>query len=373
MERRNDLKPPLFIDGYLVATTLALVSFSVLMLYSTTGILSQERFGDSLFYVKRQGVSVILGLVAMWIASKTKSEQLQKISPYLLPASLFLLVLTLIPGLSDSAGGAKRWVKLGPIRFQPGEFVKLMMVIFMAGYYARHEAKLRDFVTGILKPLMLVGCVGFLFLCQPDFGSTVVLIGVSIAMAAAAGIRFKYLSYAVLFLVIALGALVVISPYRLARITTFLSPFSDVSGKGYQLIQSLIAVGTGQLTGVGLGESQQKLFFLPAAHTDFIFAVIAEELGFIGCLAIIGLFLIYLWRGLRLASAHADDTFAYSLSVGLTLLVVLPALLNIGVVTGILPTKGMVLPLLGYGGTNLISTMTVVGFLLAFARTSQRN
>ncbi len=373
LTRRKDLKPPLLIDAYLVAATLVLVASSLVMLYSTTGILSQERFGDPLFYVKRQTVAALVGLIGMWLCSRARSEHLQKLSPFLLVISLLLLVLPLLPGIGDAAGGARRWVHLGPVRFQPGEFVKLLFVVYMAGYFSRHERELKGFFAGVFKPLMMVGFVGVLFLLQPDFGSTVVLATVTLAMGAATGMRFRYLGMAAMFLALAMGGLVLVSPYRLARILSFLSPMNDVSGKGYQLIQSLIAVGSGQLTGVGLGESQQKLFFLPAAHTDFIFAVIAEELGFTGCVAVVGIFLLFLWRGLRIASRLAEDTFAFSLTVGLTMLIVLPALLNVGVVIGLLPTKGMVLPLLGYGGSSLIACLMVVGLLLSFARTLSRS
>ena len=372
VKRHHDLKPPLLIDAYIVAAALVLVAFSIVMLYSTTAIVSQERFGDPLFYVKRQAAAAMVGFLVMWLASRAQPEHLRKLSPPLLFISLFLLLLPLLPGIGNAAGGARRWAQLGLVRFQPGEFVKVFFIIFMAGYLSRHEHELKGFMTGVGKPLLLVGAIGCLFLLQPDFGSTAVLAAVTLAMGAAAGMRFRYLGMAALLLALAVGVLVLVSPYRLARVLTFLSPWSDASGRGYQLIQSLIAVGTGQLTGVGLGESQQKLFFLPAAHTDFLFAVIAEELGFIGCAAVVALFLVILWRGLRIAGRLADDTFAFSLSVGLTMLIVLPALLNIGVVIGLLPTKGMVLPLLGYGGSSLIACLLVVGLLLSFARALSR-
>ena len=371
--RRNDLKPPLVSDGYILGVALILVAFSLVMLYSTTAIVSQEHFGDALFYVKRQAAAGMVGLLVMWLASRLEVEKLRTISPYLFAVCLGLLILPLVPGLGDAAGGAKRWVKLGFIRFQPGEFVKVLFVVFMAGYFSRHEGKLKGFIAGVGKPLLLVGAIGCLLLRQPDFGSTVVIAAVTVAMAAVSGLRIRYLGFAALVMSFAMGLLVLFSPYRMSRIINFLNPLRDVSGKGYQLIQSLIAVASGQVTGVGLGESQQKLFFLPAAHTDFLFAVIAEELGFFGCVAVITLFLIILWRGISVASKFADDTFLFSLTVGLTLLIVLPALLNVGVVTGILPTKGMVLPLVGYGGSSLIACLGVVGLLLSMARVARRH
>jgi cell division protein FtsW len=368
---QRELRPPVVVDFVLLTVTVALVGFSILMLYSTTGIISQEKFGDPLFYVKRQMIAAVLGMIALFIVARLPLKLLKRFSPYCLPICLFLLALPLIPGLGESSGGATRWVRFGPIRFQPGEMVKLLFILYIAGYFARHESKLQSLSRGVVKPLLLVGVVAFLYLLEPDFGSSAVLVGVTLAMATAAGIRLRYVGLLVLVACCALGALVVVSPYRMSRVMSFLAPWEDASGSGYQLIQSLIAVGSGELTGVGLGDSQQKLFFLPAAHTDFIYAVIAEELGFIGGVAILLGFLLFLWRGFRLAGKLTGDTFAYCLAVGLTLLIVLPALLNVGVVTGVLPTKGMVLPLVGYGGTSLISCLIAVGLLLGLTRNAE--
>jgi cell division protein FtsW len=205
-------------------------------------------------------------------------------------------------------------------------------------------------------------------LLQPDFGSSAVIVVVVLSMALSTGVRLSHLAFCSLAVIFAAAVLVAISPYRMMRIVSFLSPFADASGKGYQLIQSLIAVGTGQLSGVGLGGSQQKLFFLPAAHTDFIFAVISEELGFVGGIFVIFGFLVFMWRGLLLAKSVRHDTFLFALAVGLTMMIVAPALLNVGVVIGLLPTKGMVLPLVGYGGSSLMACMAVVGLLLGIRR-----
>jgi cell division protein FtsW len=248
-----------------------------------------------------------------------------------------------------------------------------MFVIFLAGYFARNEGSIGDVINGVLKPFLLLGCIAVPLLMQPDFGSTAVMAVVTFGIAVSLGVKLRWILVGLIAAGGLAAILVAVSPYRMMRIVSFLSPTADSSGKGYQLIQSLIAVGTGELTGVGLGGSQQKLFFLPAAHTDFIFAVIAEELGFVGCLGVIVAFLVFLWRGLLLASRLADDTFACGLAVGLTLLIVAPAFLNMGVVLGLLPTKGMVLPLVGYGGSSLISSLFGVGLLLALSRSFQSN
>jgi cell division protein FtsW len=246
------------------------------------------------------------------------------------------------------------------------------MVVFMAGFFAQQGVQVRSFVNGIIKPFSMVSMVAALLLLQPDFGSSAVIVSVTLAMALACGVRLSHMFYCSVAVAVAAGILVWISPYRMMRVVSFLSPFSDVSGKGYQLIQSLIAVGTGQLTGVGLGSSQQKLFFLPAAHTDFIFAVICEELGFVGGIVVLLGFLVVMWRGLLLAKGVRGDPFLYAMAVGLTMIIVAPALLNVGVVIGLLPTKGMVLPLVGYGGSSLIACMGVVGLLLAVKREGDR-
>ncbi|MFM1846949.1 MAG: hypothetical protein RL417_423 [Pseudomonadota bacterium] len=372
-ETRRELRAPFVVDTPLVVTTVALVLFSIIMVYSTTGVLAQEKFGDSLFFFKRQALAAGIGFVLMLLCSRIDLSILKRISPYLFFICVGLLLLTMIPGIGDRAGGAQRWVQLPFIRFQPAEFIKLMFVIFIAGYYSRHEGQVGNFLQGIVKPFFLFGFIAVPLLLQPDFGSTAVIALVTFGMAVALGVRLRWVVIGVVCAAIAAGILVYLSPYRMMRVVSFLSPMADASGKGYQLIQSLIAVGTGEVTGVGLGGSQQKLFFLPAAHTDFIFAVIAEELGFVGCLCVIAAFMVFLWRGLVLAGRLADDTFECALAVGLTLLVVAPAFLNMGVVLGILPTKGMVLPLVGYGGSSLIASLVGVGFLLALARSFQKN
>jgi cell division protein FtsW len=338
------------------------------MVYSTTGIISQEKLGDSLYYAKRQTISAVLGSILMVIGMRVPISLLRRAAPYLFGLSLFLLLLPLTPGIADRAGGASRWVKFGPIRFQPAEFVKVFMVIFMAGFFARRESQITSFFHGIVKPFSLVGMAAALLLLQPDFGSSAVIIVVVLCMALATGVRLSHMALCTLVVAIVMGILVLISPYRMMRVVSFLSPFADASGKGYQLIQSLIAVGTGQLNGVGLGASQQKLFFLPAAHTDFIFAVISEELGFVGGLITIFGFLVVMWRGFLVARSVRHDTFLFALAVGLTMMIVAPALLNVGVVIGLLPTKGMVLPLVGYGGSSLMACMGVVGLLLGIRK-----
>lgn len=364
----QDLRSPRFYDVVILSIVFILVGLSVVMVYSTTGVISSEKFSDPLFYLKRQVTSVVLGFVILFLCARINIERLKTFSPFCLPICLLLLFMTLLPGVGESSGGAKRWVNLFIIRFQPGEIVKVLFAVFIAGYLGRHENKLHFFTDGVLKPFTMVALVCGLLLIQPDFGSASVIAIISFAMIAATGVRLRYMALCGIALLMSAVTLVLVSPYRMRRIISFLNPWADPAGKGYQLIQSLIAVGTGQVSGVGLGASQQKLFFLPAAHTDFIYAVIGEELGFVGCVAVLLLFVLFLWRGLTIAAKLSDRPFSFALAIGLTLLVVAPALLNVGVVTGMLPTKGLVLPLVGYGGTSLVACMAAIGLLLALNR-----
>ncbi|RMG40262.1 MAG: putative lipid II flippase FtsW [Candidatus Dadabacteria bacterium] len=364
----ESLSKPRHFDVILLLTAIALVGFSVVMVYSTTGVMSQEKFGDHLYFVKRQLLAIVIGLTLMAACSRVSLRHLQVLSPFLLFCAAAGTLLPLLPGLGLAGGGAYRWVMLGPIRFQPAEFSKLFFVIFLAGFFARHESQLCTFSYGIFKPGLLTLLVAGPLLFQPDFGSFAILSVVSVIMAMLAGVRLRHIVFSVMTLAVGMGSLIAVSPYRMKRVLAFLSPFSDPAGKGYQLIQSLIAIGSGQTTGVGLGAGQQKLFYLPAAHTDFIFAVVGEELGFVGCSVLLLVFVIFLWRGLKLSSRLVNNVFAFSLSAGLTLIIVVPALLNVGVVTGLLPTKGLVLPLVGYGGSSIVASLMAVGLLLAVAR-----
>ncbi|MCB0339600.1 MAG: putative lipid II flippase FtsW [Bdellovibrionales bacterium] len=365
--RRKPL--PFFSDKFILVIAFVLVFFSLLMIYSATGNVSQEKYGDAYLFVRRQSLAAILGFVLLFSVSYINVEWLRKVALGFFVLAVLLLLLVCIPGIGSKAGGAQRWIGVGPLHFQPSELCKIFVVISLAGFLSRREGKLKYFVPGVVVPVAFLSVAAVLLLIQPDFGSVAVLFSVALCMMLASGVRFRHFLYSGFACMVAGGILIATSPYRMKRILSFMNPWDDSQGKGYQLIQSLIAVGSGKATGVGLGASQQKLFFLPAAHTDFIFAVIAEELGFIGAVALLILFMLLLWRGLLLAGRLADDTFLFNLALGLTLLLVVPALLNIGVVIGLLPTKGLALPLISYGGSSLICSLLTVGLLLAVGRT----
>lgn len=355
-------------DFFLLALTFVLVGFGLLMVYSTSMAMSQSRFGTPYHFVSRQSVAAMIGFIGLLLMSRVSLDQVRRVSPYLLLAAIAVLILPLIPGLGHTANGATRWVSLPGIRFQPSELARPCFVIFLAGYFARQQSKLDRFSYSLLRPLLILGLVSSFLLLQPDFGSTAILAAITIGMALAAGVPWKHLLILAGSL-ISLGAtLIMTSPYRFERVLSFLDPVKDRFGRGYQLVQSLIAVATGEFNGKGFGNSTQKLHYLPDAHTDFIFAVIAEELGFAGSITVIILFLLLLWRGCIIASRFTEDTFYFTLATGLTLLLVVPGLINIGVVTGVLPTKGLPLPFIGYGGTSMVSGLLIIGLLFGLSR-----
>ncbi len=369
----RQLKPPFLIDLTLLLTAVIISSLSLLMIYSTTGVSAADKFGDAYYFVKRQGVAVIIGFTGLYLATNIKLTSIRKLSPYCLWIAMGLVLITFIPGVGRSSGGAQRWINLPLISFQPAEVAKIFYVIFLAGYFSRREDKLGHWLYSIVIPLIFIIMLCSLLLKQPDFGSSAIIASVTFAMILLAGVKPKHLIYSFVPVVIAGVYLVATSSYRMKRIMAFLSPDEDLLGRGYQLSQSLIAVSAGSWTGVGIGAGKQKLHFLPAAHTDFLFAVIAEEWGFLGGIVIIAAFLMIFWRGTRIAKRLLPDQFLFGLAFGLTMLLIIPMLLNIGVVTGVLPTKGLVLPMLGYGGSSMISSLIIIGILLALAKHCYRN
>lgn len=356
------------IDSWILGAALLLLAMGVLMVFSTTAVSSQEAHGDSALMVRHHFVHVVLGLCAFLVCLAFPPQKLYDLAVPLLLFALTLLLITLIPGIGYVAGGARRWLVLGPIRVQPGEIAKLSAIIYFASYIERHQAKMHTFFSGVVIPLSVLCAFAAMLLLEPDFGSTVIILAVVFSQLFLV-CRLRHMALVGAGAAVTLLALVILSPYRMRRFVSFLDPFQDASASGYQLIQSLIAVGSGGYTGTGLGAGKQKLFYLPAAHTDFIFAVIAEELGIFGALAVLALFLVILIRGLRITRRLLDRPYLSSLALGCTLLMVVPAVLNMGVVLGLLPTKGMVLPLVAYGGTAMVVHLAVLGILLRLSRT----
>jgi cell division protein FtsW len=353
-------------DPTLLAAVLFLTMLGVVMVYSSSAVYAAAKLHDGLWFFKRQAAGALVGLGALLVAMKIGYQRLEKLAVPLLLLAVVLLILVQVPGLGHAAGGARRWLRLGPLTFQPSEVAKIALVIWLSRSLAKKGDRVRDFSVGFLPHLLVVGLFALLLLLEPDFGTTVVLAALTFALLFVAGARLTWLFGIVLAAVPVVLVLVWRSPYRLQRVLTFLDPWKDPRGHGYQTVESLLGFGAGGAFGVGLGESHQKLFFLPAAHTDFILSIVGEELGFAGVLCVLALFAALVWRGLKAAHA-ASDAFGAYLALGLTLLFSLEALVNAGMALALLPTKGMALPFLSYGMSQVIASLFAAGILLSIS------
>ncbi len=358
-------------DRWLLIITLLLTGFGMLMIYSSTSVVTPtlaKRNITEFYYFKKHLFTVAVGLIVMFAASKVSPALLRKLAIPLLLVSFVLLILVFVPGIGVSAGGAKRWIRLWPSTFQPSELVKLAMVIFLARFMSMPEYRADRFFY-FFMPVAIMGIFQVVFLGQPDFGAAMSLGVLTIGMLFLSGVRLRYIASLLLFCIPIVIKLLQ-EPYRLKRITSFLDPWKDAKGSGFQLVQSFIALGSGGLTGVGLGKSRQKLDFLPEVHTDFIFSMIGEELGFIVATIVVVLFAVIFLRGVSIANRAKSD-FVYYLSYGLSMMLAFQALVNFSVVTGLLPTKGLPLPFISYGGSSLFVNMIAVGILINVSRPEQ--
>jgi len=354
-------------DWWLLLATAALAGLGVVMVLNASYFFAQNRYQDPLLFFRKHVMALVWGTVALAAVSRVRLKWFERLAYPLAAGFAVLLVLTLIPGLGAVRGGARRWLALGPFSFQPSEFAKVAVVLFLARILSLRRESLRHFTTGLLPPLVAVGTCVLLIVAQPDFGTAAIVILVLGFMVWGGGARPAHLFGLTLLAIPPVIYAVVHAPYRLRRVLAFLDPWRYSQDIAFQLVQSLIAFGSGGLTGVGLGESQQKMFFLPEAHTDFIFALVGEELGVLGALGVLGLFALLGMRGFRIALRHPDP-FGSLLAFGLTLLILLEAIVNVGVVVGLLPTKGLALPFLSYGGSALVCSMIEIGILTALSR-----
>tara|TARA_B100000949_G_scaffold162348_1_gene143084 strand:+ start:97 stop:1251 length:1155 start_codon:yes stop_codon:yes gene_type:complete len=355
------------IDKLLLITIITLLIGGMVMLASASMPLAERSFGDPFAYLYKQSSAVFLGIIASLIFFLTPSQYWEKLGILTPIFAIGLLSLVFIPDLGVTVNGATRWIKWGPLpNIQVVDPARLLFFLYIAGYCVRQQEQLRMTFVSFLKPMIFIVPACLLLLLQPDFGSTVVLLIVTAALFFVAGFKFRYFTVIVLALVGILGLLAYISPYRMARITSFMNPWDDPFNSGYQLTQSLIAIGRGQWFGVGLGEGVQKLFYLPEAHTDFIFAVIAEELGLIGSLLIIGLYAVLIWRifSIALKAINRKRIFQGYLSFAIALWFTTQVIINIGVNMGLLPTKGLTLPLISYGRSSMIITLITLAIVL---------
>ncbi|MFQ5895507.1 MAG: putative lipid II flippase FtsW [Nitrospinota bacterium] len=362
------MKSPPF-DRALLGCALALTAFGLVMVNSAGALLALDRYGDPYLFAKRQGLAAAAGLGTMFLAARMDYRRLERLSLPLLALTLLLLAAVFLPGLGRSAGGARRWLQLGPAVMQPAEFAKLALVVFASAALVRRGERLREFTSGYLPVAVPVGAALLLIALQPDLGSALLMSAALGGLFFAAGARLRHLVGTLLLASPALFFALFTVPYRRRRILAFLDPWSDPSDSGYQILQSLLALGRGGVVGLGLGEGRQKLFYLPEPHTDFIYAVVGEELGMVGAIAVLAALCVLCWRGFRLA-LRSPDPFGAHLAAGLTLMVGLQALLHIGVVVGFLPTKGLPLPFVSQGGSSLWFALAAVGLLLSVSARS---
>lgn len=344
-----------------------LLALGTVMIYSSSAIYAQEVMKNSSHFLTRHLMFMLIGSVMMWIAMIVDYRDLQKHARLILVAAIVLLVLVLVPGIGKISSGARRWFSLGPINFQPSEFAKIALILYMADFLTRRQEFLRSFKKGFLPVMIVTGLLCGLIIKQPDMGNTVLVFTIALMMLCLAGGKKAHLLGIFLMALPVAAALVISAPYRLRRVVAFLDPWSDPLGAGFQLSQSQIALGSGGLWGVGLGKSVQKLFYLPAAHTDFIFAIIGEELGFLGVMTVIILFTLFIWYGTRIIR-NTHEPFGYYICLGIMIMISIQVLVNFGVSIGALPTKGLPLPFISYGGSALIFNMTIVGLVLNVSR-----
>jgi len=359
------------IDFILLIVTLALVGVGIVMVYSTSAIIAGDRFGDPYYFLKRQGLYAGIGFVLMILMMFVPYRILKKFAYPILILSILFLIAVLIPGIGHRAGGSMRWLKIQSFSFQPSEFAKLGLVIFLAYFLTKKDERIRSFSFGFLPTVLLSGLVVALVAREPDFGAALFLSTMVFLLLFVSGARVIYIVGALVIAVPVVFYLLMNVGYRYKRLMSFIRPWEDPSGTSFQIIQSFLSFGSGGLFGLGLGEGRQKLFFLPAPHTDFIFSVIGEELGLLGAMVVVLLFFIFTVRGIHIGLS-LEDKFASYMALGITLMISLQAVINMGVVLGLLPTKGLTLPLVSYGGTSLVTNLVGVGILLHLSTHMER-
>ncbi|HHB1872281.1 TPA: stage V sporulation protein E [Bacillus cereus] len=357
-------------DFILIIVTLALLTIGMIMVYSASAVWASYKMGDSFFFAKRQLLFAGLGVVAMFFIMKIDYWVWRTYSKVILLVCFILLILVLIPGVGLVRGGARSWIGIGAFSIQPSEFMKFAMIIFLAKFLAERQKLITSFKRGLLPALGFVFLAFGMIMLQPDLGTGTVMVGTCIIMIFISGARAFHFAMFGLLGVAGFVGLIASAPYRMKRITSYLDPWSDPLGSGFQIIQSLLAIGPGGLFGLGLGQSRQKFLYLPEPQTDFIFAILSEELGFIGGSFVLLLFSLLLWRGIRIALG-APDLYGTFLAVGIVAMIAIQVMINVGVVTGLMPVTGITLPFLSYGGSSLTLMLMAVGVLLNISRHSR--
>jgi cell division protein FtsW len=348
----------------------ALVAVGVVMIYSASAIYSNSTTGDSMYYLKRHLVYIAIGIALMLYAMSLDINEIRRVAKPLLIVSIILLLLVLVPHIGKVTSGARRWFRFGAFNFQPSELAKITVMIYMADLITRKGLDLKNFIRGYIPAMIVLGLVVGLVLLEPDLGTAITISAISLIMLYVGGLRGAHIASTILASLPVLYVLLFSVPYRRKRMLVFLNPWADKRGSGFQIIQSFVALGSGGLLGVGLGQSRQKLFYLPASHTDFIFSIIGEELGFLGTASVVALFMLFVWQGMKIALKAASQ-FERLLALGIVSLIGLEAVINIAVTAGALPTKGLPLPFISYGGSGLVFHLMAVGLLLNIARSAE--
>lgn len=354
------------IDWWLLTIMLLLLAIGLVMVLSASGIVAEQANGDKYHFFKRQLIYAGVGAFALGVCALLPRNWIYKLHYPALFFGLLLLLLTLSP-LSPAINGAHRWIRLGPLTVQPMEFVKIALGLYLAWFMTEKRELVKTFSRGVIPPFAVTSIFCFLLLLQPDFGSALVVAAILFFMCVAGGTKGIYIVFSIALAGAGAIALAVAEPYRMRRLLAFMDPFQDAHDTGYQLVQSLLAIGSGSFFGVGIGASRQKMFYLPEAHNDFIMSVLAEETGFFGLTLVMALFGLLFWRCHRiiLGQTNLHDKF---IAFALTLILLLGATMNLAVVMGMAPPKGVPMPLLSYGGSNLLATMICIGLLLNFSR-----
>jgi len=353
-------------DAVTLGLTAALLLVGLIMVTSASMSIAAKDLGDPFYFLERQFLFSLVGVLCAWMITRVPAQFWDRYSLALLLFGLLLLLLVLVPGLGATVNGARRWMRIGPMNFQVSELCKVLVLTWVCSYCVRKRTELEQTLPGLGKPVALLGVAALLLLLEPDFGAATVLFATGFAVLFVAGARLRYVLLLVSAAAMAFAVLALTSAYRLKRLTGFLHPWDDPFNGGFQLTQSLIAIGRGSWFGVGLGSSVQKLFYLPEAHTDFVFAVLAEELGLVGVLGVLALFVALVWRSLQISrmAAQAGLPFQAHLALAFGVWLGLQAIVNIGVNMGVLPTKGLTLPLLSYGRSSLLVSLGWLGVLL---------
>ncbi len=364
---RSNSRPRQYVfDQVLLLAVAGIVLLGLVMVTSASISVADRQMHEPLHYLQRQGIGLMLGILAAGVMMSVPSDVWERMAMPLLLVAFVLLVIVLIPGLGHEVNGSRRWLRLGFLNFQASEMARVLLLTYLASYVVRRQAELKNELKGFLKPLgVLMGAV-LLLLLEPDFGAATVLMTTGLGVLFLAGVKLRHFLALVTLAAGGMAVIAVTSAYRLKRLTTFMDPWADPFNSGFQLTQSLIAIGRGELFGVGLGSSVQKLFYLPEAHTDFVFAVLAEELGLVGVLVMLALFMVLVWRAFRISRLAAEAGLAFQAycAAGFGMWLGLQTFVNVGVNMGMLPTKGLTLPLMSFGSSSLLVTLGWLGLLL---------